>query len=346
MKLTGLITLGARFAKARVTGARAPLSVIFEVTQRCNLRCKYCSIWREPPPELSLAEIRPLVDEMGRAGVKVISLVGGEPFLRDDLEQIGAAIESRGMSVALCTNGHGFADRVATFPGLSHLVISLDGLQPNHDALRGKGAFNSALTSLRAGVARGVSVMATMTVTRKNLGVIRDVLQLAEGEGFRMNFQPVMTLRYASTKVDELAPSIAEFRGFMDEVIDAKRGGAPIFGSLGMLRFIREHWRPGAGFHSLIRPRGASHAGEIPCYAGQFFCSIGSDGTLSPCDLLSLPPERLPNVRDGGFMAAVRALPLPDCAGCWCTPYLLRNMGTSLRPGAVLEVLRVLMESA
>lgn len=347
MKLPRLVTLGARYMAARATGGRIPLSVIFEVTQRCNLRCRYCSIWKNPPPELSLPEVRRLVAEMAECGTQVVSLVGGEPFLRDDLEQIGDAIKERGMQVAICTNGHGFAERITHFPGLFFLAISLDGLQPTHDALRGRGAFASALASLRAGVARGVESVANVTVTRKNLGVVRDVVAIAKSEGFRINFQPVMTLRYASPQVADLTPTQAEFRGFMDEVI-AERTASPstVFGSLGMLRFVREHWRPGGGFYVSTPTRsGAWHANQIPCQAGRFFCAMGSDGTLAPCDLLDLAPKRLPNARDLGFKAAFRAVPQPDCAGCWCSPYLLRNMGSTLRPGAIYEILRVLMES-
>ncbi len=344
MKLPRLVTLGARYLAARASGGRIPLSVIFEVTQRCNLRCRYCSIWKRPPPELSLPDIRRLVGEMASCGTQVVSLVGGEPFLRDDLEQIGAAVEQRGMRVAICTNGHGFADRIKTFPGLFFLAISLDGLQQTHDALRGRGSFASALASLRAGVARGVDSVANVTITRKNLGVVREVVAMAKSEGFRINFQPVMTLRYASPQVADLTPTLPEFHTFMDEVIAERAASSTIFGSPGMLRFVREHWRPGAGFHTLTRP-GAWHANEIPCQAGKFFCAMGSDGTLAPCDLLELPHARLPNARELGFEAAFRAIPQPDCAGCWCSPYLLRNMGTALRPGAIYEILRVLMES-
>ncbi|NVB40363.1 radical SAM protein [Pseudenhygromyxa sp. WMMC2535] len=343
MKLSALVPLGLRFVKARATGDGLPLSVIFEVTQRCNLRCKYCSIWADPPPELSLAEIRPLVTEMAAAGVQTVSLVGGEPFLRDDLEDIADAFTRAGIRVAVCTNGSGFAERIAALPGLVFLAISLDGLRPTHDSLRGRGSFDAALDSLRAGVRRGVESLATITITRQNLDVLPEVLALAKAEGFRLNFQPVMNLRYASGRVDALTPSRAELRAFMSEVIAAKQAGAAIFGSVDMLRFIRDNWQPGGGFHQDIGRSDASHVGKVPCHAGRFFCALGSEGTLSPCELLGMPSAALPNVRDAGFEAAFRALPAPRCAGCWCTPYLLRNMATSMRPGAIAQVLRVMM---
>jgi MoaA/NifB/PqqE/SkfB family radical SAM enzyme len=343
VRIDGLVSLGSRFVKARATGGGLPLSVIFEVTQRCNLRCRYCSIWADPPPELSIEEIRPLIAEMAECGTRTLSLVGGEPFLRDDLEAIGEAAAQAGIQIAICTNGVGVAERIAAFPGLFLLAVSLDGLEPVHDELRGKGAFAAALSALRAGVARGVDSLATITVTRKNLGVIPAVVRLAADEGFRLNFQPVMNLRYASGRVEDLTPSRAEFQAFMDEVIGARESGVRIFGSVGMLRFIRDHWTPGGGFTKPGRP-GAWHAGKVPCYAGRFFCAMSTDGTLTPCELLDMPRAVAPNVRDAGFKAAFDALPTPNCSGCWCTPYLLRNMGTSMRPGALAEILRVLME--
>lgn len=98
-----------------------PLSALrISVTDRCNLRCGYCMPeldyrWLPRDDLLSFAEITRLVRVMIGLGVAKVRLTGGEPLLRQDLEDLVASLASeRGLrEVALITNGVLLASKAA-----------------------------------------------------------------------------------------------------------------------------------------------------------------------------------------------------------------------------------------
>src|SRR3990172_13143979 len=88
--------------------AQIPLSVLFEVTHRCNLGCEHCYLTEGPVgrprpsrAELTLDEVRRVLDELAAAGTLFLTLTGGEGFLRRDLLDIVAHARARGVSVAV-----------------------------------------------------------------------------------------------------------------------------------------------------------------------------------------------------------------------------------------------------
>lgn len=139
-----------------------PLRHLFlEVTSRCNLACRHCgsSCGSDARPgELSTEEWLRVIDGIaerfdGRA-VSVV-LTGGEPLCRPDLDQLLARLEERKLPFGLMTNGHALSAKVLeglVARGLATLTVSLDGLRPTHDALRGvRGAHLRALRAIRLG---------------------------------------------------------------------------------------------------------------------------------------------------------------------------------------------------
>ena len=91
-----LLNLGAL---ARGREPRRPLLFSYYVTHRCRLNCRYCCDgggrrFREDPcPELDTAQARALVDILSRSA-DTLDITGGEPLLRDDLEEILAHLSS------------------------------------------------------------------------------------------------------------------------------------------------------------------------------------------------------------------------------------------------------------
>ena len=90
--------------------AHIPLSVLYEVTHRCNLGCEHCYLSEGPVgrprptrEELSLEEIRRILDQLAEAGTMFLTLSGGEVFLRRDALDIVAHARSRGLSVTVFT---------------------------------------------------------------------------------------------------------------------------------------------------------------------------------------------------------------------------------------------------
>lgn len=134
----------------------APLRVHLQITNQCLMRCRHCSQdTRDPlPNELSLEEIKRLLDEMADMGTCQVTLAGGEPFLRPDLLQIVRHARGRGLSVSLSTTGTSvnrvLAKKIAEL-GLKSVRVSFDGAaEKSYDYYRGvKGAYRKAMRGLK-----------------------------------------------------------------------------------------------------------------------------------------------------------------------------------------------------
>jgi cyclic pyranopterin phosphate synthase len=109
------------------------------VTDRCNLRCRYCMPeeeyhWLEHKDLLRYEEIATLVEVFTAAGVNKVRLTGGEPLLRRDLDRLVAllAANERVADLALTTNGILLAESAAALrrAGLRRVTVSLDTLHP------------------------------------------------------------------------------------------------------------------------------------------------------------------------------------------------------------------------
>jgi cyclic pyranopterin phosphate synthase len=109
------------------------------VTDRCNLRCRYCMpdedyVWLPREELLTFEEIGTLVSVFTDLGVTRVRLTGGEPLLRRDLPVLVwmLAANPRLRDLALTTNGVLLAQQAAALraAGLGRVTISLDTLQP------------------------------------------------------------------------------------------------------------------------------------------------------------------------------------------------------------------------
>src|SRR5690554_4898444 len=129
------------------------------VTQRCNLRCVYCN--PNSCPEaigqhlLSVSEIGRICRILFNNGIRRIRLTGGEPLLRNDLEEIIAIIRSISTEIdlSLSTNGQGLASRAVALKqaGLSRVNISIDSTDAEkYHRLTGGGNLNETLAAIDA----------------------------------------------------------------------------------------------------------------------------------------------------------------------------------------------------
>ena len=120
-------------------------------TYRCNGRCQMCNIWKNPSQ--SEEEITPEIIDKLPAGQKQINITGGEPMLREDIEDIVAVLYKKTSKLVLITNGY-FTDQITNitrkFPEII-VRISLEGLPMLNDEIRGiEDGFDHALrTTLR-----------------------------------------------------------------------------------------------------------------------------------------------------------------------------------------------------
>lgn len=119
------------------------------VTYRCNARCTMCNRYKapsKPEEELSIETIRKLPK------MNFVNVTGGEPFIRQDLEDIVKELYKKTDRVVISTNGF-FTDRIIAlcekFPKLG-IRISIEGLEQTNNEIRGlQDGFNRGYTTLK-----------------------------------------------------------------------------------------------------------------------------------------------------------------------------------------------------
>jgi len=165
---------------------RTPKQVDIDITNRCNLRCRYCYHFESPGDageDLPAAEWLRFFEELNRCAVTEVSLAGGEPFIREDLKEIIEGIVRNRMRFAILSNGTLITDEMATFIAstgrCNYVQVSIDGSMPeSHDAMRGKGSFAKAVEGLMTLRRHGVRASVRVTIHRKNVHDLENVAKL------------------------------------------------------------------------------------------------------------------------------------------------------------------------
>ena len=140
-------------------------SLRVSVTDRCNLRCRYCMpeeeyVWLPREELLTFEEITAVVGLFTELGVEDVRLTGGEPLLRKDLPLLVQMLarNSRIKDLALTTNGVLLAEQARALrdAGLHRLSISLDTLRPERfKALTRRDTHAQVLRGIEAARAAG-----------------------------------------------------------------------------------------------------------------------------------------------------------------------------------------------
>ncbi len=128
-----------------------PTHVVWELTLQCDLACVHCGsrAGHARANELSTDECYGVIEQFHELGVREITLIGGEAYLRDDWVRVAARITERGMLCTLVTGARALGDdrvRAAEDAGIASIGISIDGLECTHDAQRGwRGSWRAAV---------------------------------------------------------------------------------------------------------------------------------------------------------------------------------------------------------
>lgn len=223
-----------------------PMLLSHLVTARCPCRCETC-LWRgltDPRDELSPAEIAPVYADAAACGVRINSVWGGEPLVRDDLPEILQASRRAGLFTVLISSGHRFAARFDEIvPSLDAVIFSLDDSGPAHDALRGMpGLFDevrAAIDRLRREAPR-TRIYINTAVSRLNVDAVEGLAALARKLRTPIYFNPIETGmlggdRSAAVKAD-LALDDAGSSQLARRLIVLKGRGYPIANSYTYLR--------------------------------------------------------------------------------------------------------------
>jgi radical SAM protein with 4Fe4S-binding SPASM domain len=139
-----------------------PGEVSMQLTYRCNLRCTHCYQWNEQGffrdysaekqrTELDIAVVEKVLRETAHLRSKLF-LWGGEPLMHSRFGEISALLQRYPRTINMCTNGLLLERNLPHLLPLGadlNLLVSLDGLGADHEALRGKGTFNRTIKNMR-----------------------------------------------------------------------------------------------------------------------------------------------------------------------------------------------------
>lgn len=170
-----------------------PNTVIFKLTETCNLRCKHCFYAAQPEyynktSELSTKEIIEVINFLtDEINILSITLTGGEVFVRKDFFSILKHIKSKNLIVTIQTNGtlidENKAYQLSKILNLKTdtIQISLDGMDSkSHDAIRGKNNFNKTINAIKLLRHKHIRVQINTTLTTVNTPNIKNIFSLCE----------------------------------------------------------------------------------------------------------------------------------------------------------------------
>jgi MoaA/NifB/PqqE/SkfB family radical SAM enzyme len=273
-----------------------PREVSVILTKRCNLRCLHCyndSALRDPH-ELGDEEKLLLVDYLGRWGVTVLTLTGGEPTIDPTFAGVLALARQHRMGVKISTNAWHLP--AALLEGLRtgtviQLSISLDGADAaTHDHLRQRrGSFDRVVASLRLlEECRPRTVVLNAGIHLGSLQQMEVIAGLAAaGPVDVVAFKPItFTGRPGGDASFVLGHAeLAEFARIRDQLRREYAGRLVVDGKL-----------TGDDVQPELQE-------DLSCQAAQTAMVVHADGRLLPCDTLAGVPDA-PNVRDVAPMTA------------------------------------------
>ncbi len=167
----------------------SPFSVYFSVTNRCHLKCWYCSNPGGSREDLPFDTLSRAIGQAQDLGAACIGFTGGEPLLRGDLARLVSCVDDRSYTL-LFTSGHGL-DRARASAlkgaGLTAAVVSLDShVADEHNANRNsRTAHAEAVAALESSIAAGLYTAISMVITKDILysGRIYDFIKFAGALG-------------------------------------------------------------------------------------------------------------------------------------------------------------------
>ncbi len=206
------------------------------VTERCNFRCQYCMpekpfTWVPKENLLTFEELFEFIKIAIDEGVKKIRITGGEPLLREGLDNFVKMIYDYepDIDLAMTTNAYllkGTAQKLRD-AGLKRINVSIDTLKPEvAQAIAGKDVLKNVLDGVDEALKVGLKVKVNMVPMKgMNADEITDVLEYSKERGMSIRFIEYMENRYASKTISgmkskELLDILAQKYEFEDEGFD------------------------------------------------------------------------------------------------------------------------------
>ena len=258
--------------------------VSWNTTNACNMYCDHCyrDAGCKAEEELSTAEAKTLLEQIARAGFKIMIFSGGEPLMRPDIVELVAYAASLGLRPVFGTNGTlitlEMAQRLKA-AGAMGMGISLDSMdREKHNAFRKfPGAWEGAVQGMRNCRAAGLPFQIHTTVMEWNNHELEALTDFAVAEGAVAHhfFFLVPTGRAKTIEAESLRAEADEdtltriMKKLLVVDIELKPTCAPQFLRIAAQMGMKTRFRRG-------------------CLAGTAYCIISPRGKVQPCAYLNM----------------------------------------------------------
>ena len=247
--LSHYVYLAQWFVRARFFGRKAPLQTVLFITDKCNLRCKHCSVYGSAGnKQRSFEDIVADMTYSYALGSRFIDLEGGEPTLwkeaKDERREakgeyytindlIDAALEIGFFSITVTTN----AQQDFSWIRPQSIWVSMDGVGEYHDRVRSEGTFARLEENVRKSGFKHICV--NMVVNALNYESLDAAMEYAKNnpaiEQISINFHtPYPGTEYLMLPLEKKAEII-------DKVIAYKKKGYPIMNSISGLKLMKRN---------------------------------------------------------------------------------------------------------
>ena len=284
-----------------------PLSVQIDLTYRCNERCVHCYLDHDDHGEMTTSEIKRLLDEMADAGVFILTLSGGEIFLRKDFFDLLEHARRLMFCVKLKTNAVLIREREAArlrALNVESIQVSIYSHRPEvHDAITLiPGSLKRSVAAIRFLKAQGLKVIIANVLMTQNMQDYPGVRALAAELGVECTLDPTVTpMMDGNRSVLELGVDQSTLR--------------QVFRDASLVGDVDE-------FCAIPAKPGEGELDSTPCSAGHTACYVSPYGEVFPCVQFPLPTG---NVRQQRFvdiwrhsdrMNEVRSIRMKDLTTC------------------------------
>jgi len=294
----------------RALNLGVPLSVHLDVTYRCNERCVHCYLDHEDHGEMTTDEIKDVLRQLSEAGSFLLTISGGEVFLRRDLFEIIEYARGLLFNVKLKTNGVMIREREAKRIrelGVEQIQISVYSHRPEvHDAItKLPGSLRRTIDAIRFLRSQGLKVTIANVLMSENFSDYLGVIALAKELGASYTVDPTITPKIDGDRsVLRLNIGDSDLR--------------QVFRDPALVDDVDKFCAPPP-------PPGEDVMEGFPCSAGHTSCYISPYGDVYPCVAFPLPSG---NVRQQKFLdiwhgsaelkkvRSIRAKDLTTCSSC------------------------------
>ena len=220
-------------------GSKAPLIAGHKLLYKCNLECKICPFWRRKDEDLlSVEDELRMMEALKKGGVSFLGFEGGEPLLRNDIQDILVESHKR-FHTSIVTNGWLLKTKLKSIENyVDYMFVSIDGIGELHDKMRAiSGSFNKAMEGIKA--AKGhISIALSSTITEENYFQAKDLVLMANKLGVPINFQ----IAYNYSTAEKESPEMGKLKQAIEVLLGMKEKGYWIVNSKEYFQAVTNSW--------------------------------------------------------------------------------------------------------